>query len=388
MEPMQRLARRALMTAVFGALTAISASAQPTTQIARMQFDPNLFVKREQTASPIMKQTLASTRTRIQQQRLTFTVGYTSALEIGIDKLAGGLPITNNEIVRQQNTRVAPLLKADNDAIAEAIRKDPNFRLKIPILKLAPQPTMTKWDWRSNAAVTPIRRQLAGTCWAYAAVASLESGLALRGYENRDASEQYVVSNSGAGTVAGGYCYKAVDYLVNAGTTTDALYPDNGTNGTPNPGARKTYKGLLWGFVKPDGYGMATVPQIKQALCTQGPVTTWVDAGGSFGAYTGGIYNDNDDKAPGHKVGGHFVLIVGWDDTKQAWLIKNSWGPYWGETCGLGTERGYMWIRYGCHQIGRDATWIRSATPLPTFSQVITKEKLRRTNILTRIQNP
>ncbi len=37
--------------------------------------------------------------------------------------------------------------------------------------------------------------------------------------------------------------------------------------------------------------------------------------------------------------GGHAMLIVGYDDTKNAWLVRNSWGPGWG-------LNGHVWIDY------------------------------------------
>ncbi len=37
-------------------------------------------------------------------------------------------------------------------------------------------------------------------------------------------------------------------------------------------------------------------------------------------------------------VGNHYVLIIGYDDAKGAWLIKNSWGTGWG-------ENGFGWIK-------------------------------------------
>ncbi|MEQ8557430.1 MAG: C1 family peptidase [Henriciella sp.] len=36
---------------------------------------------------------------------------------------------------------------------------------------------------------------------------------------------------------------------------------------------------------------------------------------------------------------GHAMLIVGYDDSKNAWLVRNSWGPGWG-------INGYVWIDY------------------------------------------
>lgn len=37
--------------------------------------------------------------------------------------------------------------------------------------------------------------------------------------------------------------------------------------------------------------------------------------------------------------GGHAMLIVGYDDARGAWLVRNSWGADWG-------EQGHLWIAY------------------------------------------
>jgi len=43
---------------------------------------------------------------------------------------------------------------------------------------------------------------------------------------------------------------------------------------------------------------------------------------------------------PGEKtLGGHAVMAVGFDDEKQAVLVRNSWGPEWG-------DEGYFWMPY------------------------------------------
>lgn len=39
------------------------------------------------------------------------------------------------------------------------------------------------------------------------------------------------------------------------------------------------------------------------------------------------------------EIGGHAVLAVGYDDAKQAVLVRNSWGPEWGEF-------GHFWMPY------------------------------------------
>ena len=326
---------------------------------------------RELNLSPVLKTRLGTARSRIAQKNLAFQVVYHPVLDKKIEDIAGGLRLTDSQTVAAQNQRIAPLLQQDRLALIDAIKKDPGLRQKMPILKFSPAPSLKKWDWRVAGEVSGIRSQKWGTCWTYAAVASLESSYLLRNDLSLDGSEQYLAYNSGgmsakADEKPGGWCYKAVDYLVKAGTVTDAACPDTGTYGVSAPVAKPPYGGVAWGFCH-GANGMASVAEIKSALCEHGPVTTWIDAGGTFGAYGKGVYDDDDDKDPGHKVGGHFVTIVGWDDVRGAWLIKNSWGADWGSSCGPDDDkrgdpgkRGYMWIKYGCHGVGSDSTWIRA----------------------------
>ena len=67
-----------------------------------------------------------------------------------------------------------------------------------------------------------------------------------------------------------------------------------------------------------------------------------------FQAYTTGVFNENASSNVNH-----MVTLVGWDDDLQAWLIKNSWGEYWG-------ENGYMWINYFSNKIGYGAAWVQA----------------------------
>lgn len=74
----------------------------------------------------------------------------------------------------------------------------------------------------------------------------------------------------------------------------------------------------------------------------------------AFQAYTGGVFDEHTKSFPWIN---HGVTIIGWDDSKHAWLIKNSWGTGWGETGG-GSERGYMWIDYSTNNIGIATAWV------------------------------
>jgi C1A family cysteine protease len=91
---------------------------------------------------------------------------------------------------------------------------------------------------------------------------------------------------------------------------------------------------------------------MKTWLSTRGPLTTVFTVYADFYAYAGGVYTSNDQTPEG----GHCVSVIGYSDTEQAWLCKNSWGTGWGEA-------GYFWIGYG--QCGIDAQmWGVNSVPV------------------------
>jgi cathepsin L len=89
------------------------------------------------------------------------------------------------------------------------------------------------------------------------------------------------------------------------------------------------------------------VAQLKSAIYTHGGVSAGVTVDSYFQAYTGGVYANTGNSDPIN----HAIVLVGWDDTKGAWLMKNSWGPSWG-------VNGFMWIKYGTSNVGTGACWV------------------------------
>ena len=110
-------------------------------------------------------------------------------------------------------------------------------------------------------------------------------------------------------------------------------------------------RALAWGYVneaKPKE--LPSVEQLKRALIEHGPLAMPIYGDSCFGVYRGGVFNGRSTGIPNH-----VMVLVGWDDEKQAWLIKNSWGEEWG-------EKGYGWVAYGSNNVGAYAAWIQ-ATP-------------------------
>ena len=90
------------------------------------------------------------------------------------------------------------------------------------------------------------------------------------------------------------------------------------------------------------------VYQIKQYLATmQQPVLIGMDVYESFEspvvAQTGIVPIPNKDTEK--YMGGHAVLIVGYDDSMQMFIVRNSWGEKWG-------DKGYFYLPYNFLTLG------------------------------------
>lgn len=78
------------------------------------------------------------------------------------------------------------------------------------------------------------------------------------------------------------------------------------------------------------------VKAIKAEIFARGPVAAAV-YGPALRDYKGGVYSNNTEC----KDTTHMVSIVGWGLTskdpsaKEYWIVRNSWGQFWGERMGL-----------------------------------------------------
>jgi cathepsin L len=220
-------------------------------------------------------------------------------------------------------------------------------------------------DWTTKGVVAEVKNQgSCGSCWAFSAVASLESAYALKTGKLVEFSEQELVSCDTADSgCSGGLMDTAFDWIERSsgGLCTESEYGyTSGVAGirgeclmstcTPNPDS------------VPKGY--VDVPPNEAALMAavaeHGPVSVAIEADQSaFQFYHSGVLTGTCGTHLDHGV-----LLAGYgvDATTglKFWKVKNSWGSGWGEAGYIRILRGKKWIKGG--ECG-----IASAASYPVF---------------------
>jgi cathepsin L len=278
-------------------------------------------------------------------------VGYTSVADKSLAEITGAtLPANLLEFAPVQDAFAREVIALDNAAARKA---------GVPLALPTEAPCSTKDSWSWLTKMTPVKDQdSCSSCWDFAAMGAYEGAYNIRNNSLIDTSEQEVLDCSGAGNCFfGGWYGPVYTWMISHGVVNESADPYVGYTHSDKC-ADGPYRVLSWSFVNPlNPYSVASVAEIKAALCNHGPlaVTVYVDT--YFRHYTGGVFNNTNSTS---RVN-HAVVIVGWDDAKQAWLVKNSWGAAWG----LG---GYMWIQYGANNIGYAAAWVLPASTRYTIA--------------------
>ncbi len=326
-------------------------------------------------------------KAEIKAKKLRFTVGPTSVAARNLNHTIGlRIPENYADLAKKQNAVAEIIRLAEAPARAEFQRIHPKLgaNLNNPI-ECAAQPF---FDWRRWGKVTSVRDQgSCSACWAFATASVIESSYLIRQSKDVHASEQYILDCSGQGDCSAGWW--AFDFLrVPKGDPDASTIPykqaadeDDKCGETP-----PVYSDVTWGLVSDTTTVTGNqISQIKKALCQYGPIAAGIRATPLFQNYTGGIFDEMDTG-----VVNHAVTIIGWSTNKGAWLIKNSWGPCWGDDAGFvdpkydgasvcqpdgnGQTRkadgGYGWVAYGSNGIGTAAAWAQA--PLPNQPALVT----------------
>ena len=231
-----------------------------------------------------------------------------------------------------------------------------------------------RFDWREEEPeiLTPVKKQVGGTCWAYATVGCAEANLALKGLADNsiDLSETHLIwftlgqgaptdpddPRSGGGRNLGAAAYNTGSNHVEAiaalvawqGFANEEDAPQHSEKPIVDESLRYNSVAHLQNAMF-FSYNRENHSRfIKQLIMETGPVYL------SYSHNTNhrfsdkqGYYNPdyNSQVSNGNK---HAVVIVGWDDNFSrndfneeapgdgAWIVRNSWGSY----------RDYFYISY------------------------------------------
>jgi hypothetical protein len=208
------------------------------------------------------------------------------------------------------------------------------------------------YDARSHGLVTSPKNQgSCGSCWAFASVGAFESHLLKQfGGSPSDLSEQQMVSCETTMSGCCGGSMTSLRYWETKGPIQESCGP-YGEGGTSCPTQRTVPCSNMNSCAQLTHRvtGFYTVPndpaQMKASIYNDAPSYWRYNVFTDFTTFwntasSGAVYRNTG----GSFEGGHAVLLIGWDDTKQAYLCKNSWGATGGPQ-GDGT----FWIGYSGH---------------------------------------
>lgn len=215
------------------------------------------------------------------------------------------------------------------------------------------------FDWRNVngiSYVTPVKNQewnylmgdnlsRCGSCWAFSTTAALESQVQIQTnspLSNINLSEQIVVSCSGGGNCSkGGDIFKTSQFLRDNGTLGAYCFTYQAqqlpcSQACPDWFQNNVKRSRFNSFFSIGGNTSTTTCDansrcgyMKSAIANTGPIVIWMRVYSDLLHYKSGIYSRVSTAT---MEGGHYVLVVGYNNDDQYFIVKNSWGTDWGES--------------------------------------------------------
>jgi len=221
--------------------------------------------------------------------------------------------------------------------------------------------------------------QYCGSCWAHGAVSALGDRIKIaRKAQGIDInlSVQHILNCGGVGSCYGGSVPGAYQwihqiskdtgngisydtanpYLACSSDSKEGLCGHGDWTCKPENVARtcSTFVSMGGNCGPIDKYPNATISaygqvsgqdDMQKEIMANGPIACGIDAGPIL-KYTGGIAT-----MAGESVD-HVISVVGWgeENGQGYWIVRNSWGEYWG-------EMGYIRVAFGALQVEEQCAW-------------------------------
>ncbi|CAG9467811.1 unnamed protein product [Pedinophyceae sp. YPF-701] len=208
------------------------------------------------------------------------------------------------------------------------------------------------WDWRDVNGLnflTPVRNQhiptYCGSCFAHGSTSALSDRWAIIQNESRPGrllSVQNVLDCGDAGSCTeGGEDYLVYDYALKLGIPDETCSPYLARDHTCHESkqCKNCDHSRCWAvrdyerLVVSEHGECSGYDKMKAEIFRRGPISCGVSATDGLDDYKGGVYREEHDPEDIHI--NHIVSVVGWgideDSGDEYWIIRNSWGTYWGE---------------------------------------------------------
>jgi len=222
--------------------------------------------------------------------------------------------------------------------------------------------------------------QYCGSCWAQAAASSLSDRIKIArqaAWPDINIAPQVLISCGPMDGCHGGDAGAANKWIHENGITdeTCSIYVARGhDNGAPCTDVRKcetcwpetgctqpkqflTYTVEEYGDVEGDDQEAA----MKREIYHRGPISCGVAVTDGLVKYDGGIFKDQTNFTQVN----HDISVVGYgeENGEKYWVIRNSWGAYWG-------EGGYFRLARGINNIAIESGMCSWAVPKDTWTEV------------------
>lgn len=243
------------------------------------------------------------------------------------------------------------------------------------------------WSWNNVDGVNYLTQaknqhipQYCGSCWAQAATSSLSDRIKMArkaAWPDINIAPQVLISCGPMDGCHGGDAGAANQWISENGITdeTCSIYVARGhDNGMPcsaistcetcwpetgctRPKKFLTYSVEEYGDVTGDDQELAMMMEIFH----RGPISCGICATDQLLEYTGGVFTDITNATQIN----HDISVVGYgeENGKKFWMVRNSWGTYWG-------ENGFFRLERGTNNLGIESGACSWATPKDTWTSV------------------
>jgi len=165
-----------------------------------------------------------------------------------------------------------------------------------------------------------------GSCWAFTTLAAVEGNYGKLILKNVLADylspQQMVDCDTKDSGCNGGWMTSAFDYMKTVKLSFEATYKYTGVKQSCKYSSITAFSPA-----KVTGYSYANTSDTAYTSLLNGPIAVAVDANAKFSAYASGVFD-----GPCANSVNHAVTLVGYSPTDSSWLIRNSWGPSWGQS--------------------------------------------------------